>query len=189
MLLTLLTAFTSVFAAELIGDRTLYTLGSLSSRFRVTCVMFGATIAFMFKMFIAVLFGRVLTRLPTMFVASVSALVFFATALILLLRGRDPEHSRIRVSRVRDEAGVAFSTIVLSEWADIGQLTAASLVAQGYAPSAVWGGATLAAMAKALLTVSEGSALRRWLPSRALRLGGTAVCSVMGVLAAFRIEF
>ncbi len=189
MLLALLTAFTSVFAAELIGDKTLYTLGSLSSRFRVTCVMLGATIAFMFKMFVAVLFGRVLTRLPTMLVASVSALVFFATALTLLLRDRYSEHSRVHVARARDEVGLAFSTIILSEWADIGQLTAASLVAQGYAPSAVWGGATLAVMTKAMLAVSAGSALRRWLPLRTLRLGGAAVCSMMGVLAAFRIEF
>ena len=47
----------AVFAAEIVGDKLLYTTGVLAARYRAMPIAFGATLAFMVKMGVAVM-GR-----------------------------------------------------------------------------------------------------------------------------------
>lgn len=188
MLSTLLIVFATVFVAELVGDKTLYTLGSLTARYRLAPVFLGASAAFMLKMLAAVSLGRLLTRLPTAAIAVSSALVFFAMALTLLRSPADVPPEEAPQPHGRYVAGMSFAAIALSEWGDPGQLAAATFAAQGRSPLAVWTGASLAVMAKALLAALLGKSLRQRVSPRTVRIAGALVCATMGVLAAFQIE-
>jgi putative Ca2+/H+ antiporter (TMEM165/GDT1 family) len=58
------TAYGTVLVAELSGDKLLYTLGALATRFRILPVLTGAALAFVLKMLAAVLLGQILAELP-----------------------------------------------------------------------------------------------------------------------------
>jgi putative Ca2+/H+ antiporter (TMEM165/GDT1 family) len=78
---------------------------------------------------------------------------------------------------------VAFSAVFFTEWADVGQITTATLVARYHAPAPVFLGATLALATKGAAAITLGPGLRRWVPSRQVRRGGIAICLVLGVLS------
>jgi putative Ca2+/H+ antiporter (TMEM165/GDT1 family) len=52
------TVYSAVFAAELVADKTLYTISMLAGRCRPMLLACGFGLAFMVKMLAAVLFGR-----------------------------------------------------------------------------------------------------------------------------------
>jgi len=60
----LVTSYWTVLVAELIGDKSIYTVASLTLRFRARPVLFGMTAAFGGKMLAAVLLGQLLMQLP-----------------------------------------------------------------------------------------------------------------------------
>ena len=60
----LLLAYWTILVAELIGDKSLYTVASLSMRFMGRQVLAGIGVAFGLKMLIAVLLGNTLAHLP-----------------------------------------------------------------------------------------------------------------------------
>jgi Ca2+/H+ antiporter, TMEM165/GDT1 family len=188
MISLLLTAYGIVLVAELLGDKTLYTLGTLATRFRLFPILAGAAAAFVLKMLAAVLLGGLIARLPAGIVTLVSALTFFAIAAGLWLKRPSEPLREIEPQRWSRATMISFAAIFFPEWGDPGQLAAAMLVAQHGAPFIIWIGATLAMITKAGLAVTMGIGLRRWVPREVVRLVTVALCVVMGLLAALRVE-
>src|SRR4051812_41366668 len=185
----MLAVYAAVLTAELVGDKTLYTLGPLSSRYGFSPVLAGATVACMGKMAAAVLLGDLLSRLPGWILAATSAVTFFWMAILLYRRRPETEV-------VRDGGGqrwwrgalVGFGSSFFSEWADVGQITAAVLAAQLKLPLLVWASATLAVVTKSVASASVGVGLRRWVPDGALRVLSVCVYLMMGTLAMLRVD-
>jgi putative Ca2+/H+ antiporter (TMEM165/GDT1 family) len=188
MIALLLTTYGTVLVAELLGDKTLYTLGSLATRFRLGAILGGAVAAFALKMLVAVLFGRVLATCPDALVAAVSAATFLVMAVVLWRKRPGTPPADAAPPRWSRATVISFAAIFFPEWGDPGQLAAAMLVAQHGAPLVIWSGAVLAMLTKACLAVSLGIGLRRWVPRDGLRWVSVAVCLAMALLAAFRIE-
>ena len=59
-----LVSFWTVLVVEMIGDKAIYTVASLSLRFRARVMFLGMFLAFGGKMFVAVLAGRALNKIP-----------------------------------------------------------------------------------------------------------------------------
>jgi putative Ca2+/H+ antiporter (TMEM165/GDT1 family) len=178
-----------VFLAELVGDKTLLTICTLATRSRPAPLLAGVSVAFMGKMLAAVLLGRFIARLPGALVAGLTAVTFFAIALVIWLKR--PEGSQAPAREVRHWSQTAlagFAAIFFSEWGDLGQITAATLAARYHAGLIVWIAATLALITKAILAMTAGVGLQRWVPEKILRYGALSLCLTMGFLSAFRIE-
>src|SRR5690348_1442265 len=75
--------YSAVFAAEIVGDKLLYTTGVLATRYRTIPIVTGMVLAFMGKMAVAVVIGRALATLPVWIVATVTTLNFFGIAYTL----------------------------------------------------------------------------------------------------------
>jgi len=90
----LLAAYWTILVAELIGDKSTYTVTSLTLRFPAKCVLAGIAAGFAGKMLAAVLLGRLLLKMPAHWAAALSALAFFAAALLLWLRKPEPISSQ-----------------------------------------------------------------------------------------------
>jgi putative Ca2+/H+ antiporter (TMEM165/GDT1 family) len=183
----LLTAFWVVFLTELIGDKSIYSISSLALRFRPLTVFFGLSAAFMLKMLVAVLVGQALADLPAAAMAALSALTFFATALVLWIKRPDAAARADESKTFFGSVAFSFASVFFIEWGDVGQLTAAALAAHYQAPVAVWVGASLALMTKGVLAITLGIGLRRHLPQNFLRYAAVSLCIIMGLLSVVRI--
>jgi Ca2+/H+ antiporter, TMEM165/GDT1 family len=182
----MLTTYWTILFVELIGDKAIYTITSLASRYSPFRVYAGITVAFMGKMFVAVLFAQLLLRVPVNISASVSAAILFATAAAVWSKTSGPSSlEKIGGGHSFSSNGcvIAFAAIFFSEWGDVGQLSTAALSAQYRMPLAVWTGATVALMTKGLLALTLGTQLRRLVPSRVLRIAAAGSCCVLGVIA------
>jgi len=184
-------AFSTVLLAELLGDKTLYTLGTLATRFRLAPIVTGAALAFSLKMAAAVLLGHAISRLPAFVITALSAITFLGMALgiFLQLRAskvsvREPEPPKSTTAALV----TSFVAIFVPEWGDPGQLAAALLVAQGEPGLLVWAAGTLAMTIKAALAGTLGLGLRRFVPQNAMRLASAFVFVMLGLLALFRVE-
>src|SRR5229473_181691 len=134
MITVLLASYGAVLVAELVGDKTLYTLCAIVSRYRPAPVLIGA-------------------------------------ALVIGLTAERAEPAQAREEPRSTRAAVAgFMSVFLTEWGDIGQITAALLAARYQKPAVVWLGATAALVTKAVLAMTLGMGLRRWVPRRPLRI-------------------
>ena len=194
-------AYWTVLVVELVGDRALYAIASLASRYRPVVVFAGISAAFMAKVLAAVWFGRFLLALPPRATAVVSALTLFTTAILLWRRRGEPRAAEAprtadtpRASDAPRPAnalrilatsglGTSFLTLFLSEWGDLGQMSVAAIASRTTQPFAVWLGATAALMTKGLIALTVGVQLRRHLPASASRLVATASCVLLGAFA------
>jgi len=183
-----LLAYSVVFVAELVGDKTLYTLSALATRFRLWVILCGVAPAFMIKMGAAVLAGGIIADLPRPLVTALSAMAFFSAALFVWLKDSPPSAAEQEKMSHRTGGVIAFVSVVLTEWGDIGQITVATLAANHHAPFAIWSAGVLAMVTKSALAATLGIGLRRLLPRQALRYGAVCLCVLMGCLAAFRVE-
>lgn len=195
-----LTTYGAVFVAEIVGDKLLYTTGVLATRYRSASVVLGMACAFMCKMAIAVAIGAAITQLPRWLVAVVTGASFVGVALTVW---RKPD---VRVPKAKDAtvfsgATVAFLAIFLSEWGDVGQVTAAGMAAKfvwsaresattaslWQAAILVWLGAVAAMVTKGALAGLLGASVQHWIAERVeprvVRYGATAALAVLGVLA------
>ena len=128
MLPILFAAYGAVFAAEIAGDKLLYTTSVLAARYRTAPILCGMAIAFMAKMGVAVLVGKAISKLPPLLVAAMATVNFFVIAYALW---RKPDGGEEKQEYPASRAMmVSFATIFFSEWGDIGQLTAATLAAR-----------------------------------------------------------
>lgn len=189
MLVTTFAVYAAVLTAELVGDKTLYTLGPLSARYGFSPVLAGATVACMGKMAAAVLLGELLGALPGWLIAAVTGATFFWMALLLYRRKPRLEPDAAAPGTPWWRGALAgFGSSFFSEWADVGQITAALMAARLKMPFLVWSGATLAVMTKSLLSATVGLGLRRFVPEGALRVLSVCVYLLMGTLAVLRID-
>src|SRR5476649_2294321 len=81
MFAIVLATFAAVFAAEIVGDKLLYTTGVLATRYRTMPIMIGMLVAFMAKMAVAVAVGDVIAKLPPMIVATLTTVSFIGVAI------------------------------------------------------------------------------------------------------------
>jgi Ca2+/H+ antiporter, TMEM165/GDT1 family len=175
-----------------LGDKTLFTMGSLAPRHRLTPLLASASVAVALKMLAAVALGGLIGHLPPLVVALVSAVTFLLLAFRLW---RDvPEDTVDATQRAAHattgwrSAALAFTGLFFTEWGDIGQITTASLVAKLGHPGLVWLAASAAMLTKILVGLTLGLGLKRWLSPSRVRAVSIFLCVGMAALSAFRIE-
>lgn len=176
-------SYSTVLLAELIGDKSIYTVASLSLRLRVGLVFLGMLGAFAAKTLVAVLLGQSLTQIPARWTTSLSALIFFATAVFIWFKRPETQVKPLAATTWYQATLFPFTSLFFTEWGDAGQLSAAAMTAQSKLPLAVWIGATLALMTKGALAVLVGVKLREKIPENLLRRIAAASCCVLGALA------
>jgi Ca2+/H+ antiporter, TMEM165/GDT1 family len=200
MLQLVVTTYGAVFVAEIVGDKLLYTTGVLATRYRSASVVLGMALAFMCKMAVAVAVGAAISQLPRWLVALVTGASFVGVA-IAVWRKPDVRKPKTKDAAVFSGATVAFLAIFLSEWGDVGQVTAAGMAAK-YVWSArasattaalwqaaffVWLGAVAAMVTKGALAGLLGASVQRWIAERVepriVRYVATAALAVLGCLA------
>lgn len=200
MLQLVLTTYGAVFVAEIVGDKLLYTTGVLATRYRSASVVLGMAFAFMCKMAVAVAIGAAITELPRWLVAIVTGASFVGVA-ITVWRKPDVRLPKAKDSRVLTGATVAFLAIFLSEWGDVGQITAAGMAAKfvwsaresattaalWQAAILVWIGAVAAMVTKGALAGLLGASVQRWIAHRVdakvVRYVATVALIILGVLS------
>lgn len=197
-LATIVTAFATVFVAEL-PDKTMLATVVLSARFRRPWpVWLGSAGALTVQMAIASAAGGLLNLLPERPVRAGVA-VLFAVGAVLLWRSATDAEAEVeadvveRVAAAADAAPPArlaswrvsatvFGVVFLAEWGDLTQLATASLAAHGRALS-VFIGAAAAMLTVAGIGVVAGRALLRVLPEHVLRRSAAGIFAVLAVLA------
>ena len=178
-----LLSFWTVFVAELVGDKSIYSIASLSLRFRAAVLFAGLSAAFAGKMFVAVLLAKLLVRLH-FWTDFLSAVAFFVSAFFLWIE--EPE--KIRAPRVAGAGWwpgliVCFGALFLTEWGDPSQVAVAALSVKSHTWLEPWLGGTLAMMVKGLLAMTVGIKIREWFPQKLLRTVATASFVLLGILA------
>jgi putative Ca2+/H+ antiporter (TMEM165/GDT1 family) len=190
MLSLIFAAFGTVFVAEIVGDKLLYTTGVLAARYRTLPIMFGMMVAFMAKMGVAVIVGRAISTLPPSLVATITAISFLGVALALWRKPDTPSKEK-QEHRASKAAMVSFAAIFFSEWGDVGQITAATFVARYGHPLLVWMGAVGAMITKGALATFLGAGIRRWIqnrvPPKIVRYFAVGLLLLLGVLSVVEI--
>jgi putative Ca2+/H+ antiporter (TMEM165/GDT1 family) len=185
-----LVAFWTVFVAELVGDKSIYTVTSLSLRFRAGIVITAITAAFAGKMLAAVLLGKVIAQLHSPWTDVLSAVAFFFSALYIWYKEPEPAAAEGPVSAGWWHAAVVcVSSLFLTEWGDPGQIAAAALTVKSQSLLGTWLGGTLAMATKGALAMAVGLKLRDRLPQGTLRALASASCCVLGLLALSGLVF
>jgi len=184
-------AYGTVFVAEIVGDKLLYTTGVLAARYRTLPIMLGMSLAFMAKMAVAVVVGKAVSRLPPVLVATISALSFLGVAFALWRKSDRRAETGKEEHRSSKAAMISFAAIFFSEWGDVGQITAAAFAARYGSPLVVWFGAVSAMFTKGALAAFLGAGIRRWIQDRVsprvVRYFAVALLLVLGVLSVLEI--
>ena len=184
MINILLATFGAVFAAEIVGDKLLFTTGVLATRYRPLPIVIGVVIAFMAKMAVAVAVGSAISKLPPLLVAVLTAASFIGVAITVW---RKPVERKEKDNRASRATMVSFSAVFFSEWGDVGQITAATMAARYGAPVVVWAGSVAAMATKGLLAASIGAGVRQWIidriPPKVVRYAGVSALLLLGLLS------
>jgi len=192
MVLIFFTTFGTVFVAEIVGDKLLYTTGVLAARYRTLPIMLGMAVAFMAKMGVAVLVGDAISKLPPILVATITTISFLGVALTLW-RKSDLPRDKEKNHTAKKAAMVSFAAIFFSEWGDVGQVTAATLAARYRLPLVVWLGAVSAMVTKGVLAAFLGAGIRRWIQERVspkvVRYVAVGLLLLLGFLTVLEILF
>ena len=190
MLALFFTAYGTVFVAEIVGDKLLYTTGVLATRYRTMPIMLGMMVAFMAKMGVAVIVGKAISTLPPMLVATITALSFLGVAYVLWRKPVAAPETK-KEHRASKAAAVSFAAILFSEWGDVGQITAATLTARYGRPWVIWFGAVGAMVTKGALAAFLGAGLRRWISDRispnVVRYVAVGLLLVLGSLSVLEV--
>jgi putative Ca2+/H+ antiporter (TMEM165/GDT1 family) len=176
-------AFWTVLLAELVADKSIYGIASLSLRFRPAAVFTGITLAYSGKMLAAVLLAKVLAQFH-FWTDLLSAVAFFVSAIVIWLKEPEPVTKEGSTSAGWWRAiVVCFASIFLTEWGDPSQIAVAALSVKSHLMLAPWLGGTLAMAVKGGLAMVVGIKLRDRLPQTTLRTLATASFCVLGILA------
>src|SRR6476659_1724828 len=178
-----LVAYWTVLVAELIGDKSIYTVASLSLRVRVRVMLLGMFLAFGGKMLVAVLAGQLLIRIPLHWTAILSSSIFFMSAVLIWFKRPGPVPAQEDFSNRSRAILVPFAALFLIEWCDPGQISGGALTAQTNLPAATWLGGTLALMTKGSLAILLGLKLRDRIPERRVRTLAAASCCLLGAMS------
>jgi putative Ca2+/H+ antiporter (TMEM165/GDT1 family) len=166
--LTALLVFVIVLIAEL-PDKTMFASLMLGTRFAARWVFIGAAAAFTVHVIIAVTAGSLLALLPHRLLEGIIAALFLFGAGFMLHASRstekDEEEDVSTGSSTSAGAGIAssFLVIFIGEWGDITQIATANLAAKYHDPLAVGVGAALGLWAAALLAITAGRTLLKYL--------------------------
>ena len=190
MLSIFFAAFGTVFVAEIVGDKLLYTTGVLAARYRALPIMFGMAVAFMAKMAVAVLIGKAISTLPRILVASVTTISFIGVAFTLWRKPDQRDETR-KEHTAPKAAMVSFAAVFFSEWGDVGQITAATFAARFGFPLVVWAGAVGAMVTKGALATFLGAGIRKWIsqriPPKVIRYFAVGLLLLLGLLSVAEI--
>jgi putative Ca2+/H+ antiporter (TMEM165/GDT1 family) len=179
---TVLLAFWTVLIAELVGDKSLYTLSSLALRFRSAIVFLALIVASAGKMLASVLLARVIFQLHSNWTGILSAIAFFVSAILIWFEDPKPLSNTLSAASGWAKAALAcFTSLFFTEWGDPGQISAAALTLKTHSLVAVWLGGTLAMMTKGGLALTLGVKLRDRLPQRMLRPLASTSCCILGI--------
>ena len=181
--------FPLIFFGEL-PDKTMFASLLLASRGRPLAVWFGAALAFMVHVVIAVSIGVGLFHvLPHRAVDGLVAALFAVGAALAFLETAE-EEARVAEAVVEETAlrvhrviGTAFVVIFLAEWGDLTQVLTANLAARYHSPLSVGLGAVLALLSVSAIATFSGRQLVRVLPGVLLRRITGAACSILAVVA------
>lgn len=185
-----LLTFTTVFLAELVGDKSIYTVTSLSLRYRLGVLSGAMALAFACKMLAAVLLASLIVGINSHWTGALSAVAFFLSAGFIWLREPPP-----LAAEGREDSGfwrswaLCFGSLFFTEWGDPGQFAAAAFAASSHSYVATWVGGTLAMMVKGSLALVIGVNLRERLPQGRLRVLASASCCIMGFISLFDSVF
>jgi putative Ca2+/H+ antiporter (TMEM165/GDT1 family) len=190
MLTVFAATYAAVFIAEIVGDKLLYTTGILATRYRSLPIILGMAFAFMIKMAVAVLVGQALAQLPKPFIAVLTAATFAGVIWFIWRQSDDlpPAQREPKSDQLAKPALVTFLAIVLSEWADVGMITAATLAANhADLLFVVWLGAVAAMVTKGLIAAFLGAGLRQWIRDKIqpkhLRYVSVVALAILGAAA------
>jgi Ca2+/H+ antiporter, TMEM165/GDT1 family len=178
--LTALIVFAIVLIAEL-PDKTMFASLMLGTRFAARWVFLGAAAAFLLHVVIAVTAGSLLGLLPHRVLESIIAALFLIGAGLMLKASFDGEEDEEDAAATRAGttawAGIvsSFVVIFIGEWGDITQIATANLAAKYHDPIAVGVGATLGLWAAALLAITLGQTLLRWISVTLLHRVGAVI--------------
>ena len=180
----MLLAFWTVLLAELVGDKSMYTLTSLTLRFR-TGLVFGAfALASAAKMLVAVVLGSAILRFQSHWTYAISAIAFFVSAILIWTERIGPsEEAEPESAAWRKGALACFASFFFTEWADPGQISAAALVLKSHLLWATWLGGTLAIITKGAVAMTLGVHIRNRFSRRTLRVLATVSCCILGIMA------
>lgn len=177
-------AFWTVLIAELVGDKSIYTLTSLTLRFRAGLVFVAFALASSAKMLVAILLGSAVIRFQSHWAYAISGIAFFVSA--ILIWTEEPKiisDTQPHPTSWTKGALACFASFFLTEWGDPGQISAAALVLKSHLMLGTWLGGTLAIMTKGAVAMTIGMQIRDRLPQRTLRMLASASCCVLGILA------
>lgn len=192
-LLLVLLVFGIVLLAEL-PDKTMFASLMLGTRFAARWVFIGAAAAFLLHVIIAVSAGSLLGLLPHRVLESIIAALFLLGAGFMLHASRSQEEGEEDAAAARSGtsawAGVtsSFLVIFIGEWGDITQIATANLAAKYHDPFAVGIGAVLGLWTAALLAITAGRTLLRYVSVNLLhRIGavifvGFAIFSIVSAI-------
>jgi putative Ca2+/H+ antiporter (TMEM165/GDT1 family) len=181
-------AYTTVFLAELVGDKSAYTIAALGLRFRAWPVFGGVSLAFAGKMLAAVLFGKILLQIPGQWTGVLSAVGFFACAVAIWFREPDEAPTGTLAGRGwLYAAAVSFTSLFLTEWCDTGQIAAAALTAHTQELLWVWLGGTLALLTKGILAMTIGARLTALVPIRFVCAVASVSYCALGIISLVQI--
>lgn len=171
-----------ILVAEL-PDKTMFALLVLSTKFSARYVFLGAAVAFVVHVAIAVTAGSLLGLLPETVLKLIVAGLFLIGALLLLREsfqteagdGDEPGGTSALPGSARAGISSSFGIIFIGEWGDITQLTTANLAARYDDPVAVGIGAVLGLWCAALVGITVGRTLMKYVSAHLLQRVGAAI--------------
>ena len=181
--------FPLIFLGEL-PDKSMFSSLLLASRGRPLAVWFGAALAFIVHVVIAVSVGVGLFHLLPQRAVDGMVAVLFAVGAALAFLATEEEEEKVAeelieetVLRVHRVVLTAFVVIFVAEWGDLTQVLTANLAARYHSPLSVGIGAALALLSVAGIATISGRQLMRVLPGMLLRRITGVACSVLAVVA------
>ncbi|HEY2172247.1 MAG TPA: TMEM165/GDT1 family protein [Mycobacteriales bacterium] len=171
--------FVVVLVAEL-PDKSMFASLVLGTRFRPRWVFLGVATAFLVHVILAVVAGHLLSLLPHRALEVLIATLFAAGAAYMWIsasKSSDEETAQEHLDSAASGSALAafatsFGVVFIGEWGDITQILTANLTARYDDPLAVAIGATLGLWTAALLAITAGRALLRYISVALLqRLG------------------
>src|SRR6266852_2988932 len=133
MIRVLFATYLAVLAAEVVGDKFPYTVAILATRYRRAPMLTGMAVAFMAKMGAAVAVGDEIRTLPRPWAAGITVATFVWIGL-RLWHGPEDRSDTHRDYRNAHAVLVSCASVLGSEWADLGQVAAATMAAQYHVP-------------------------------------------------------
>ena len=176
-----------VLVAEL-PDKSMFASLVLGTRFNPRWVFLGVASAFVIHVVIAVLAGSLLTLLPGHVLEFVVAVLFLLGALYLWWssRGGDEEADEVGEASTGQATkltayATSFVVIFIGEWGDITQILTANLAAKYDSPVLVGIGAVIGLWAAAVIAITAGQTLLRYISITMLQRIGALILLAFGI--------